>query len=503
MASFRQPLHDPTQLWLLPPSLDDLIARDANVRLLCDAIDAMDLTPLVDSYSHTGRPAYDPVSLLKVLLFAYSKGIRSSRKIEELLTFDVRFMWLARGDRPDFRTISRFRKQKWSSFGSVFVQSVHLCSRAGLVLFQSVSVDGTKVKANASKRSLKSPEEIEMEAIVQQVFREAEETDAAEDARFGTSRGDEIAEEFQDPTNRKQRLRELLDELERDSPKQVSTTDPESRFMQTRQGLALCFNVQAAVDSLDQVVVSQDVVTAAHDSEQLLPLVESATDNVGFKPDVVLADAGYSSEQTLLALSETGQTALIPGMVPPVRKGGDPAFDSGAFVHDPETDTLRCPAGRTLKLMGLYGPGSGQYRRYFAKGCKSCPHYRGCVPNGKGSRKVNVSVIADLRSGMRAAVQSEEGRATYAVRKETVEPVFGLLKHNLGFRQFVVRGIKGAKAESSLMFTVYNLTKWLKWARETLCRIFHSHLRAFERVLRTLLGQMTDALLYDATFNYT
>lgn len=463
MANFRRHRMDPAQLWLLPPSLDDLVGQDSEVRLLGEAVDAMDLTALYSSYSHTGRPAYDPASVVKVLLFAYSRGVRSSRRIAELVACDVRFMWLAKGDRPDFHTIARFRREKWELLQRVFAESVRLCTRAGLVLFESLSIDGTKIKANASRTSLVAAEELR---AIEEILREAEAVDAEEDERFGEAAGRELPEGLKDPKERKTRLRQLLEELEKDQPKRVSATDPEARLMQTRVGVELCYNTQAAVDSLDQVVTAFGVVAQAWDNRQVLPMIEAAQENVGMLPDVVLADAGYSSEETLSGLHERGQQALIPSVAPAAQRDGDPAFAAAEFSYDPEHDALVCPKGRELHFRREHQGGSGRYRLYGATGCRGCSFYRQCVPGGKGNRTIRRSVIAELRDQMRKALATEEGQAVYAVRGETVEPVFGCLKQNLGFRRFLLRGLNGATAEAAILFTVHNVKKWMRWARE-------------------------------------
>ena len=150
----------------------------------------------------------------------------------------------------------------------------------------------------------------------------------------------------------------------------------------------------------------------------------------------------------------------------------DLVVDDEEFCYDSETDTLMCPQERELSFTGEYRFGSGTYRQYRAKRCQNCPFYSRCVPSGKGSRTIQRSVIAKLREAMRGALATPEGQAIYAVRRETVEPVFGCLKQNFGFRRFLLRGVKGAKAEAALVFTAHNVLKWIKWAKnELICHL--------------------------------
>lgn len=461
MMPLREPLYDRSQGWLFPPSLDELVSADSEARLLDSAMECLDWSKLESSYSDRGRPAYSPRVLAKVLVYAYSKGVRSSRKIAELVANDVRFMWLARMERPDFHTIARFRKDRFWELGELFCESVRLCTRAGLVLLRSVSVDGTKVVADVSRSSLYNQERIERErAMIDEILREAEEVDAREDREYGDWDGQSMPEEMKDPEVRRKRLEELADRMREESCKQMSATDPDCRMMHTGKGdVQPCYNVQAAVDSDNQVVLAVDVINAARDSRELPGVVEQVRANVGLSPDVVLADAGYSSESSLAELSEMGQEALIPACGE-LRGGRKVGISSDAFVHDKKRDVLICPAGREMGFRGEQRAGSGRYRVYSARGCKGCDLYEQCVPSGRGSRRVSLSVIADLREAMRRKLDSADGKRAFALRKHTVEPVFGHFKRNLGFDRFVLRGLAGAAAEVYLVAIAHNIKKW-------------------------------------------
>lgn len=456
----REPLYDRSQGWLFPPSLDELVSADSEARLVDSAMELLDWSKLESSYSHRGRPAYSPRVLAKVLVYAYSKGVRSSRKIAELVANDVRFMWLARMERPDFHTIARFRKDRFCELGDLFGESVRLCAGAGLVLLSCVSVDGSKVRADVSRASLYDADRIARErAMIDEILREAEEVDACEDREYGDWDGQSMPEQMKDPQVRRKRLKELADRMRDEGCKQISASDPDCTMMRTRVGVEPCYNVQAAVDSENQVVVAADVTSAPRDSAQLPGIVKQVGANVGLIPDVVLADSGYSSESSLSELSEMGQEALIPPCGKP-KCGRKVGISSDAFVLETKRDVLICPAGRELRFRGEHRGGSGRYRRYSARGCKGCDLYEQCVPSGRGSRRVSLSVIADLRESMRRKLDSADGKRAFALRKQTVEPVFGHFKRNLGFDRFMLRGLAGAAAEVYLVATAHNIMKW-------------------------------------------
>lgn len=463
MPRFREPKQDRKQVWLFPPSLEELVPLDSEVRLLDEAMDQMDWSSLEDSYSETGRPAYDPRIVSKVLVYAYCKGIRSSRRIEELSANDVRFMWLSEGERPDFHTIARFRKDKFGELSCLFVESVRLCARAGLVLLNAVAIDGTKLRADVSSSSLHTPEQISGEiAAIERILREAEEADCREDDLYGDNNGRQLPDEMRDMASRREKLAQLACEMREQDRKVISETDPECRLMRNGDGVVrACYNVQVAVDSKSQVIVAADVTTAEVDHELLPGMLEQVKENAGVSPDVVLADAGYSSESTLKALEAAGQDALIPasGQARCVKHNMD--FSAERFVHDSERDVLTCPCGKELRFLRENRKGGGVYRVYGATGCRGCAHHCKCVPSGRASRVVNVSVIADLRRAMRDKLASQDGRKLFGLRKTTVEPVFGQMKHNAKFDRFGLRGMSGALAETYLMTTAHNVMKWV------------------------------------------
>ena len=492
MPQFKQMPQGPSQMWLMPPSLDEMVSNDSEVRLLSEVMEQLDWRIMESTYYDRGTPAYPPKVMTKVLVFAYSKGIRSSRKIEELLESDVRYMWLAGGLKPDFHTIARFRKDKFDSLGRLFADSVRLCKSLGMVNLNIAAFDGTKVSASASKRSLYDQKRLDKELeAVREILRQADEADEREDAELGEHNGREIPEHLRDVKKRKSMLAELKKKLDESNSKLISSSDTDCRLMKTRDGFKPAFNVQAAVDSEHQVVLGMKVTHSENDHGQLSGMLAEVKKNCGMSAVMALADTGYCDEPTLVALEEMGQDALIAlGKHPPGAKDND-LFAGKCFLADDERDVLMCPAGRELSFSCECQCGSGRYRIYSAHGCGSCSFRNQCVKSGRGSRRVSISCNERARHRMKDKISRPGCKVLYDLRSQIVEPVFGQIKHNRGFRKLLLRGLNGASAEMSLVFLVHNLLKCLKKAVSTAFWAAINNAREFTHWDRRLGWQFT------------
>lgn len=436
--------YEPDQMFLLPPSVKDWLPAGHLAHFVADVVEGLDLGAIVGEYEREGRgqPPYHPTMMVKVLVYAYCVGLPSSRRIERALTEDVALRYLAANNTPDFRTISDFRKRHLAALRGLFVQVLRLCQGAGMVKLGHVALDGTKMKANASKHKAMSygrmkKTEAQLQSEVDAMLRRAEETDEAEDAEYGRDkRGDELPPELAHREGRLKKIREVKEALEREAreeaeaktreaqakralkgphgvqpkerdplPKdkaQKNFTDPDSRIM-TRPGDRLAFiqayNCQAAVDGKEQVIVAADVAQQTNDKRQATPLLEQVAENTGAAPSKASMDAGYFSRENIEALRKMGVEAFIP---PERRKHGE----------------------------------------------VTPPAPRGRVPAGLSAQELARRKLSTVR-----------GRAIYAKRKTIVEPVFGQIKQARGFRQFLLRGIEKVKGEWSLICTTHNLLK--------------------------------------------
>jgi transposase len=438
--------YDQDTLLLMPPSVRDWVAADSLAAFISDIVDELDLVPFLAAHDEPrGMPPYHPRLMLKVLLYGYASGVTSSRKLEARLTSDVGFMYLAGQARPDHKTISSFRRRHLAAFGALFLQVLVLCQGAGLVKLGRVALDGTKLKANASRHKAMSyarmtEREAQLAAEVKAILEEAEAVDAAEDAEFGDARGDELPPELRTREGRLTRIREAKAALEQAArertgnpeavpePKaQRNFTDAASKIMLSRpDGWVQGYNVGAAVDDTAQVIVATSVTTETTDTRTLPALVDQIKANTGRSPKRLLADAGYCSDDNLTALEARGIDAYIA-------VGRD---RHGAPVPPP-------PRGR--------------------------------IPAGLSRRE---------RMGRK--LRTKAGRRHYARRKVIVEPVFGQIKEARGFRRFSLRGLEAVQAEWQLVALVHNLGKLFTSGRAD--RVLPG--RAFQgrRVLAGALG---------------
>jgi transposase len=414
----------PEQDFLLPPSLREWLPADRLAYFVSDLVDQLDLSAITAPYEHEerGYPPYHPVMLTKVLLYAYCVGVFSSRKIQRRLNEDVAFRLLAAENQPDFRTIADFRQRHLAALEGLFVQVVRLAREAGAMSVGRVAIDGSKIRANASKHKAMSyrrmvEKEEQLAQEVHHLLTQAAATDAQEDEQHGRDRrGDELPDELRRRETRLARIREakrVLEERARaqaeangDDAKaatpadkaQYNFTDPESRIMKGPEGFVQAYNAQIAVEATCQLIVGQTVTQAVNDKQQLAPMIETVVAQAGDTPQEVLADNGYCSTATLEYVTAHGIDAFIA---------------TDRLKHD-----VAPPAGQ--------GP----------------------LPKR-----------ATLTDRMRRKLRRKAGASVCRWRKAIVEPVFGQIKYARGFRQFLLRGVEKVRGEWSLLCLTHNMLK--------------------------------------------
>lgn len=425
---------------LLPPSVQDYVAKDHLSRLIVALVrEELDLSAIAGSYrSVLGQPPFDPRLMTALLLHGYASGIYSSRRIAKACVERADFMMIVAGDAPDFRTVSEFRRRHLKALAALFVQVLQLAAKAGLVTLGHVALDGTKIKANASRHKAMSyarmkKREAELEAEVERWLKAAEAADREEDKLYGGNRrGDEMPDWVADKQKRLEKIREARAALEAEAraaaeeemrrreqaeqkrkaegrkksgktpapPKtepegkaQRNFTDPQSRILKTKDGYIQGYNGQAAVDGTAQIIVAHGLTQSTSDQDQLVPLIDAIEGNLGRKPRQASADAGYCSEANLAALAERKVSAYLA-------------------------------VGRAKR------PAQGR-----------------------------ANIAGPLTQAMRDKLKRAGWRSRYRLRKQIVEPVFGQIKQARGFRQFLLRGIEKVQAEWALICTAHNLTK--------------------------------------------
>ncbi|MFV1971885.1 MAG: IS1182 family transposase [Acidimicrobiia bacterium] len=441
--------YDRDQSFLMPPSLDEWLPQDHTARFIAEVVDELlDLSAVYDSYVEaSGAPPYDPTMMLKLLFYGYSTGVTSSREMERRCHVDVAFRWLTANSAPDYRSIARFRRRHLAALDDLFTQVLVLCSEAGLVKLGRVALDGTKLRASASRHKAMSygrlgPRIEQLEAEVAALLAEAEATDLAEDEEFGEDkRGDEVPPELARRETRLVKMRAAKEAIEAEARQkaaekaadkaeadggddtavaeaaataatratptdrtQRSFTDPEARMMKTVDGFHYAYNAQAVVDEHSQVIVTTDVTDQAGDVHQLVPMITAVTTSLteaGIEddPKMILADAGYCSEDNLQQLSDAKVNAVVA---------------------------------------------TGKIRRN--ERVPDAP--RGPIPKD-----------ATQRERMARKLRTKVGRVDYARRKAIVEPVFGQMKTRQNAKHLRLRGFTGAKGEWTLHAICHNLRK--------------------------------------------
>jgi transposase len=448
--------YDPDQSTLLPPNLNDWLPDEHLAYFVRDTVEALDLSAILDTYdsSRGGYPAYNAVMMTQLLMYGYCIGVRSSRKIELATHESVPFRVLAANQHPDHDTICEFRRRHAVALGELFEQILDLCRQRGMAKLGHVAIDGTKVRANASKHKAMSygrmkKKELDLKELAKQILADAERVDQEEDALYGKgNRGDELPEEFRHAATRRKNIRKAIKELEerkkaeadekraeiakkekeRDEddkprtgrkPKQPSDkpddrmqynfTDPESRIMKmTSTGsFEQCYNAQVAVDVKTQVIVAADVTQEANDKKQLEPMLTQVKKNSNSTPRTVSVDSGYYTHANVKMMDDEPIDAYIA---------------TGKIKHG---EVIARPRGRIPKT-------------------------------------------ATIKERMQRKLRTRKGRATYAQRKTSVEPAIGQIKEVQGFRRFLRRGLHAVQCEWKFGCAMHNLLKLFRKMRPAL-----------------------------------
>jgi transposase len=446
---------------ILPPIVQDFVDKDHLARFVLNlAAEELDLADIMASYTgERGQPPFHPVMMVALLLYGYCCGIYSSRRIAKACRERVDFMSIVALDPPDFRTICEFRKRHLKALSGLFVQVLKLCEKAGLVKLGHVALDGTKIKANASKHKAMSYERMEaratqLEAEVAAWLAAAETADREEDRTYGADKtGDEMPAWVADKKKRAEVIRAAKAELEAEAravaeakakaqaeaeakrqaegrkksgrpaappspepdPKaQKNFTDPESRIMKSKDGFVQAYNGQAAVDAHSQIIVAQDVTQSGVDCGQLVPLTDAVETNLGKKPEQLSADSGYCSEANLEALEARKIDAYVAtGRAKHAVAGGAEAETPAEATQVATATTIASPADKAPTRV----------------------------------------------EAMRAKIKAGGHDSPYRLRKQLPEPVFGQIKQARGFRQFLMRGIEKVRAEWAIVCTAHNMLK--------------------------------------------
>lgn len=459
--------YDQNQSYLLPPSLDEFVGPEHPARVISDVVDSIDISPITNKYNGGGSTAYHPRMMLKVIIYAYSQCVYSSRRIERALESDTAFMYLSGMQHPDFRTICLFRATHCEAISEIFVEIVRLCATLGMVELGHIAFDGTKLKANASIKQTKDKKALqkEMKRVkeeIKKLLKRAEEVDETEDAMYGPdNNGSGIPEEIKDKEYRLKKLQEAKKELEEEKLKKVNVTDTDARLMRnSKKVIQPGYNGQIGVDAKEQIIVAADITQEATDHHQLKPMLEQTEENLGKLPDEVSADAGYSSYDNLEYTEGREIDAYIPdNKIESLDKKEEceKRYDKSNFSYDEKAEQYTCPEGKPLVPYSKIEKDGRELTVYRGVECSECPVRKKCTK--AEARTVTRDGREPLQEKMREKLRSDEGKVVYQQRGYTVEPVFGNMKWNRPKLMMAMRGKRKVKGEFLLMCIVHNIGK--------------------------------------------
>jgi transposase len=473
MARYRT--YNPDQMLLICPDVKEMISPESPVWIIVEIINKDMLRGLETSKSEEGNAAFNPLMMTRLLVWAYSNGIHSSRKIARKAWTDVEFMYLCGMQRPDFRTICRFRKENAEFLSGMYKRLYRSAYEMGITRMGTIIIDGTYMKANASgkkgvKRISRWKEiERELEEKIAGYEKKCNEIDREEDEEFGSNNGGGLPDEYVDAKIRKEKIREVLEKLkDEDDKTKVSLTDPDARYLKKNNNgnqYTFGYNVGLTVDE-NQLVADLGMTNLSSDQPGLKSGIDGVEETIsGEIPEgvKVLADAGYFSADNIEFLEEKKLDGYIAPSMDFKTNDFEKDWRSRDFIYDDKKDVLICKNGRELMRHTPKKPPRRNVERFKAKcNCTDCPLKSECFGNEKGRRK-HVSYLSgvDLRARMTEKMLSAEAKKLYVNRKTTVEPTIGDIKENLSMRQFRIRGF-AALVEMGIAALCHNIKKLAK-----------------------------------------
>lgn len=451
------------QVTFLPDRIESYVKSDDPVRAYDAFIEALDLKSLnfvIDS-NLVGNSAYDPISMLKVLVYAYSYGWRSSRKIERALHHNLSFIWLAGALKPDHKTISNFRKENKSIFKNILKECAQICYKLKLIEGNTLFLDGSKFRANAGNRQTKSKEtwekvKVHVEEGIDSLLKDCDKIDSEEPKSLI-----KMDKELKSKEKLKLKIESLLTEMNDKSKDKINGTDPNCKIMRGRQGSHAGYNGQIVVDEKHGLIAGTEVNAEVTDANQMERQIKNAEDILGKECKNACADAGYASVEDLNNLLGDERRIIVPSNVQAQRNPKDKTFAKKKFIYNKERNIYICPEGKELhKATEAKKKHHIIFRMKDRKVCRSCEHFGLCT-SSKHGRSIARLRNEETKEYLEKIYESEKGQEIYSKRKMKVELPFGHIKRNLGANYFLLRGFEGVNAEFSILASCFNLARML------------------------------------------
>jgi transposase len=446
------------QSQLFPASIEEYVGADDPVRAYDAFVEQLDFAQLgveLDD-GKVGHPEFDPKAMVKLLVYGYSYGIRSSRKLERATYHNVSFIWLMGGLKPDHKTIARFRSGHTLALKNILKLCAQVCLRLGLIEGNTLFVDGTKIRANASMKNTWTAERCrkslrEIDQRVEAIMAECESADREETDQTSLVR---MNNELRVQRQLKSKIGKLFEELSQEDKRSINTTDPHSVRMRNGGQIETGYNCQSVVDDCHGLIVHTQVLDQSNDGGLFSAQISAAHQALGKTCEKACADAGYGGSEDLRKALDQGVDVVVP-----IVRHSD---FRDHFTYDAHADVYRCEQGHELKYIGdNKDHRSRMYQIAERATCQCCPLFGTCT-KAKAGRRVERPFAEEVREHLEARMAMPDARLLMRRRKMRAEHPFGHIKHNLGMRMFYMRGLRGTDAEMALAATAFNLTRMSK-----------------------------------------
>ena len=455
---------DRYQMNIFPQSIEDYVAKDDPVRAYDAFVESLDLGALgiaVDN-EQVGNPEYDPQAMLKLLIYGYAYGIRSSRKLERATHHNVSFIWLLGGLQPDHKTIARFRKNNKKALANVLKQCARVCIALGLIEGNTLFVDGSKIRANASIKNTVTRDKGErylkdIDARIESILNECEQTDEREETAPSYI---QLHEDLKNETLLRDKIRAVMNTLKEQNINSTNTVDADCRPMKSIHGAHASYNAQLVVDEKHGMIVHSDVVNDASDVNQFAEQVNNANHVLDKPCTTACADAGYADTEELKKIDDQAIAVIVPSQKQSLHQQLPP-FHKDNFRYDARKNCYYCPQGHRLTFRWFDSHEKElSYQITNPSLCRSCRHFGVCTKSKQG-RSISRMQFEETKEKLEAYYNRPESQAIYQLRKQKVELPFGHIKRNLGMRAFLLRGLDGVRAEMSIVASCFNIARMI------------------------------------------
>ena len=450
---------------LFPASIDDYVSADSPVRVYDEILNTMKLEEMgfeVDPHK-VGCPQYDPRAMLKLLVYGCSYGVVSSRKLERECHNNILFIWLMGDLKPDHKTIAEFRRKNKKALAKILREVAKVCMALDLIEGNTLFVDGSKIRGNASIGNSWTKEKCQrklkkIDKRIAEILEECEKTDQREALCASFVK---VKEELADQEALRCKVKSILNDIEQQQRPSVNTTDSDCAKIHGLQGVHAGYNGQIVVDEKHGLIVSCDVVNENNDTQQFAEQIDKANEVLGGTCKTACADSGYSNTDELEKIDKQNIQVIVPSQRQASGKEPGP-FDASNFTYDHENDCYICPKGNVLPFRRVDVKKRCKVFRGVGSTCSACEHFGTCTTSSRHGRKVTRLLKEDMRRKLEREYELPDNQEIYKKRKEKAELPFGHIKHNLGVRGFLLRGLEGVRAEFSIMASCFNITRMIR-----------------------------------------